>query len=90
MDLIQFYLETTIIGLIIIVFAYIFSAGNVLYALIFMAFQMLSCLTGSGMYNAFGWVPIIITFGCINYKKDSNLNVSYPVLKLKRRKRHHV
>lgn len=90
MDLIQFYLETTIIGLIIIVFAYIFSAGNVLYALIFMAFQMLSCLTGSGMYNAFGWVPIFITFGCINYKKDSNLNVSYPVLKLKRRKRHHV
>lgn len=86
MDLIQFFLETTIIGLITVVFSYISIAGRVLYAVILMSFHMLTCLTGSGLYNAFGWIPVFITLGCINYKKSKRLTIKFPLLLNKRRK----
>lgn len=87
MDLIQLFLETTIIGLIILVFAYISSAGRNMYALILMAFHMFTCMTASGLYNSFGWVPVFVTFGCINYKRSEKLQMSFPLLKRKGRRR---
>ncbi len=81
MDLIQLFLETTIIGLSIIVFAYISAAGRNMYALMLMVFHMFTCLTGSGLYNSFGWVPVFVTFGCINYKKSVKLQMRFPLLR---------
>lgn len=81
MDLVQVYLETTVIGLIIFVFAYISAAGRNMYALILMVFQMFTCMTGSGLYNSFGWVPVFVTFGCINYKRNEELQMEFPLLK---------
>lgn len=81
MDLIQFYLETTIVGLTIIVFAYVSAAGKNFYALLLMGFHMFGCLTGSGLYNSFGWVPVFVTLGCINYKDSEEFQVEFPLLK---------
>ena len=68
MDLIQFLLELTIIGLIIFILCYTFAAGRNLYAILVMSFQLITCLTGSGLYNSFGWVPVFLILGSINYK----------------------
>ncbi|WP_349763501.1 hypothetical protein [Fusobacterium sp. SYSU M8D902] len=87
MDLIQFLLETTIFGLIIIINTNISIAGRKLYSFIFMTFNMVTCLTGSSMYNIFGWIPIYIIYGCINYKKSEKLKMKFPLIQ-RREKRY--
>ena len=79
MDLIQIYLEVSIIGLMIFVWNYWKCAGNTIYTYIYMFFQFSNMLTSQSLYNSFNWVLVFIVIGCISYK-----NTKYIDYKLKK------
>ena len=74
MDLIQIYLEVSIIGLIIFVWNYWKCAGNKLYTYFYMTFQFFNMVTSHSLDNPFNWTLVFIIIGCISYKSINNIN----------------
>lgn len=62
MDLIQIYIELTLLGLIVFCVCYWNLAGNTVYGVIYMLFNFLNMLSSHSIENGYIWSLIIITF----------------------------
>lgn len=73
MDLIKIYIETGIIGLVVLVSCYWECAGKTRYTYIYMLFQFINLVTSHSLENSFNWILVFMTIGCITYKQRRSL-----------------
>lgn len=76
MELIQFFIETSIIGLSLFCFAYWKIAGKNIFSILLMTFIFLNMLTSHGIYNSFNtmiYLLLIEEFNSKNQKKNLSL-----------------
>lgn len=62
MDLIQIYVELTVIGLVVFIFMYWEFAGSTVYGVTYMLFNFLNMLTSHSIQNGYIWSLVLITF----------------------------
>ena len=70
MELIQMYIELSVVGLCVFAFSYWDIAGNTIYGFIYMLYNFFNMLASHTLSNGFIWAIVFVTFSCIETTVD--------------------
>lgn len=81
MDLIQIYIELSVVGLVAFALSYWAIAGDTLYGIAYMGFNFLNMLSSHSIENGFIWIIVLITFAQIQTDTDKGIQATMPRIK---------